>query len=90
VISDVYRKSRDIIIKNPFLFKRFRHAVATAYRDEYTDTAGGGKLLSWKYYPLENYKHDVVKTNLNELYANVGITYKFTPALNAEIKYQYQ
>lgn len=65
-------------------------AVATAYRDEYTDTAGGGKLLSWKYYPLENYKHDVVKTNFNELYANLGITYKFTRVLNAEIKYQYQ
>jgi hypothetical protein len=24
--------------------------VATAYRSQYTDTAGGGKLLDWRYY----------------------------------------
>ncbi len=29
---------------------------------QYNDTAGGGKLLNWKYYPLEDYKHNIGKT----------------------------
>lgn len=65
-------------------------SVATNYRDEYTDTAGEGKLLNWKYYPLEDYKHNVVKTSLEELYTNIGLRYKISRFLNAEIKYQYQ
>lgn len=65
-------------------------SVPTSYRDSYTDTAGSGKLLDWKYFPLEDYKYNLTKTNLSELYTNIGIQYKFTNALNAEIKYQYQ
>jgi TonB-linked SusC/RagA family outer membrane protein len=64
--------------------------VATAYRNQYTDTAGGGKLLDWKYYPLDDYRHNVTKSTLNELYSNIGIQYKISKAFNAEIKYQYQ
>ena len=64
--------------------------VATAYKNQYTDTAGGGQLLDWKYYPLEEYRHNVSKTALNELYSNIGIQYRISKALNAEIKYQYQ
>jgi TonB-linked SusC/RagA family outer membrane protein len=65
-------------------------SVATGYRDEFADTAGGGKLLNWKNYPLEDYKHDVTKINLSELYSNIDIQYKISKAFNAEIKYQYQ
>ncbi len=65
-------------------------SVATGYRDQYTDTAGGGKLLNWKYYPLEDYKHNIGKNSLNELYTNIGIRYKISQAFNAEVKYQYQ
>ena len=64
--------------------------VATGYRNEYTDTAGGGKLLDWKYYPLEDYRHDLSKNTLSELYANIGLQYEFSHALNAQIQYQYQ
>ncbi|HEU4606718.1 MAG TPA: TonB-dependent receptor, partial [Chitinophagaceae bacterium] len=64
--------------------------VVTGYRNEYTDTAGGGKLLSWQYVPLEDYKHNVGKTSLNELYANLGIQYKFSKALSVDLKYQYE
>ncbi|HET7117843.1 MAG TPA: SusC/RagA family TonB-linked outer membrane protein, partial [Hanamia sp.] len=64
--------------------------VVTGYRNEYTDTAGGGKLLSWEYVPLEDYKHNVGTITLNELYANLGIQYKLSNALNVEVKYQYQ
>jgi TonB-linked SusC/RagA family outer membrane protein len=64
--------------------------VETGYRNGYTDTAGGGKLLSWEYVPLEDYKHNVSKTSLNELYANLGIQYKLSEALSVEVKYQYE
>ncbi len=64
--------------------------VVTAYRNKYTDTAGEGKLLSWEYVPLQDYKYNIGKTHLNELYANLGIQYKLSEALNVEVKYQYQ
>ncbi len=64
--------------------------VATTYSDAYTDTAGNGLLLNWKYYPLVDYLHDRTKTNTNELYANAGVQYKFSKGFNAVIKYQYE
>ena len=36
--------------------------AARDYRLTYIDTAGGGRLLDWKYYPLEDYKHSYSKT----------------------------
>ncbi len=65
-------------------------SLAVDYRDTYTDTAGEGKLLNWKYYPLEDYKHNISKTNLQELYANAGLQYKINSALSFDLKYQYQ
>ncbi|MFN4313284.1 MAG: SusC/RagA family TonB-linked outer membrane protein [Chitinophagaceae bacterium] len=65
-------------------------SVATLYRDTYTDTAGAGKLLDWKNYPLKEF--DLVKstTKINELFATAGIHYKVTNHLNLDIRYQYQ
>ena len=60
------------------------------YRDTYIDTAGNGKLLDWKYYPLEEYKHAGSTTNLQELYTNAGIQYKLSPFLDVDVRYQYQ
>lgn len=65
-------------------------SIATQYRDAYTDTAGAGKLLSWKYTPLEDYKHNRSLTALSELLANIGISYQLFRPLRFEIKYQYQ
>ena len=65
-------------------------AVAQSYRDEYTDTAGAGKLLNWKYYPLEDYKHGIARTNLQELLANLGVHFQLLLGLTADIKYQYE
>lgn len=65
-------------------------SVQTLYRDSYTETAGGGNLLDWKYYPLEDYKHNKRKVELNELFANVGLTYRPTKFLAIDFKYQNQ
>lgn len=56
----------------------------------YTDTAGSGKLLNWKYYPLEDYKHQYATIHLQEFIANAGLNYKINRDLNASLIYQYQ
>lgn len=65
-------------------------AVAKTYRQSYTDTAGGGKLLNWNYYPLEDYKYNSNKTNLTDLLGKLGLNYRLMPGLDIDVKYQYQ
>jgi len=60
------------------------------YRRPYTDTAGMGKLLDWKYYPLEDYKHNIASSNLQSIVASVGLNYEFMKGLNLDLKYQYE
>jgi len=64
--------------------------VARQLRSVYTDTAGGGKLLNWNYYPLEDYKHNTTENNLTDLVANMAIQYKIHKALSLDVSYQYQ
>ena len=68
------------------------NAIATTniYRNSYTDTAGGGKLLNWKYYPLDDWKHNVATNSLNEMLANIGLRYQLLKGLSLDLKYQYQ
>lgn len=60
------------------------------YRGLFTDTAGAGRLLNWKYIPLNELKHLDNSTALTDILLNIGSQYKFTPFLSADIKYQYQ
>ena len=64
--------------------------VALSLRDLYTDTAGAGKLLNWKYYPKEDYKHDKTTTQLQEYIANIVLQYKPFRFLSFDLKYQFQ
>lgn len=64
--------------------------VARYYRESYTDTAGGGKLINWKYYPLEDYKHDRRITKREDITANISLNYQVLKSLNVTILYQYQ
>ncbi len=60
------------------------------YNGAFTDTAGAGVLLNWKYRPLDELKN-VNNTAVNNAFiADAGLKYKFTPALDAELKYQFQ
>jgi TonB-dependent SusC/RagA subfamily outer membrane receptor len=65
-------------------------SVPTQYRDSYIDTAGAGKLLNWKFYPLEDYNHNTSISNAEELYATTGLEYRITSYLDIDLKYQYQ
>jgi len=60
------------------------------YSNSYIDSVGMGKLLDWKYYPLDDYKHSETTTNLQELYATAVINYRASQSLGFELKYQYQ
>ena len=60
------------------------------YSDAYTDTAGGGKLLNWKYYPLTEYQHSGLKTDQRDLLANVGLKFQIVKELSLDVKYQYE
>ena len=62
--------------------------VVTNIRMAYLDTAGGGLLKDWYYYPIEDYKHNRRTTNLEEILANVAINYKITDYLNVDVLYQ--
>lgn len=64
--------------------------VSTTYRGAYVDTAGAGNLLDWKYYPLEDWKHDRTTTTLYELVANVGLKYQLTKSFQLNLQYQNQ
>lgn len=60
------------------------------YDTRFTDTAGGGKLMNWNYYPLEDYKHNRYITNTEEILAHIGIDYKIINGLDINLMYQYQ
>lgn len=64
--------------------------ISTLYNKNYTDTAGAGKLLSWEYNPLEDYKHITNSTRTDELMATLGLNYSITNWLTLDLKYQYQ
>jgi TonB-linked SusC/RagA family outer membrane protein len=65
-------------------------AVDTYYSGSYTDTVGKGKLLDWKYRPLNELDNNNNKTTSTDILVNLGTTYKVFNWLNADVKYQYQ
>lgn len=64
--------------------------VDNNYRKSYIDTAGGGKLLDWNYYPMDDYKHNKSITKINEIMATIGLSYQILKPLSATIRYQHQ
>lgn len=59
-------------------------------RQTYIDTTGAGKLLDWKYYPLEDYKHNTITNNLQDLLANFGLEYQLGLGFKVDVKYQFE
>ncbi len=65
-------------------------AAIALYRSGYLDTAGGGRLLDWLYYPLDDYQHDYTTTQLQDILARVSLQYNIWPSLSATVSYQYE
>jgi TonB-dependent starch-binding outer membrane protein SusC len=64
--------------------------VMKDFRQPYIDTAGGGKLLDWNYYPLEDYKHSTSHRSLLDFIGNMNLDYKISTALVVSANYQYE
>lgn len=60
------------------------------FRGGYTDTVGNGRLLDWKYRPLEDMKMNSNVGKSQDILLNLGARYTLSPILNADLKYQYQ
>lgn len=65
-------------------------AVVRTYRSSFLDTVGGGRLLDWKFYPLEEYKHDRTTNRYNQIIANLGVNYQFLKDFQISLNYQHQ
>lgn len=64
--------------------------VAFRYRQAFTDTAGGGKLLDWNYYPLTDWKHNTTSVQVRDLSLDLGLNYQIAEGLNIDLKYLYE
>ena len=58
-------------------------------RSAYTDTAGKGKLLDWRYFPI-NEQTSNRNINLVNFRFLTGITYKIIDQLKFQVNYQYE
>lgn len=65
-------------------------AIDSYYRKQFTDTAGGGRLLDWKYRPLQELENNDNRNSLINLLVNLGADYQITPWLKASLSYQGQ
>jgi TonB-linked SusC/RagA family outer membrane protein len=64
--------------------------IVRDYRAAFVDTAGGGKLLDWRYRPLEETRLANNRALVNDILLNAGLGYRLLPSLNAEVKYQFE
>ncbi|WP_316841981.1 SusC/RagA family TonB-linked outer membrane protein [Pedobacter gandavensis] len=60
------------------------------FRGGYTDTVGYGRLLDWKYRPLEDMKMNSNIGSSQDILLNFGARYTISPILTADLKYQYE
>ena len=68
------------------------NALATPkdYRQAYLDTAGNGKLLDWKYRPLDELNMADNRLKQTDLLLNISAVYNCNKNLSAEIRYQFE
>ena len=65
-------------------------AITKDYRVGYLDTAGNGKLLDWRYRPLEEKNFANNNTVYNDVLLNMAVKYTLFNGLTAEGRYQYE
>ncbi|WP_461789682.1 SusC/RagA family TonB-linked outer membrane protein [Pedobacter sp.] len=64
--------------------------IDRTHRGAYTDTAARGRLLDWKYYPMEEYQQSFQQLNREEFFASGTLKYKLTDFLQLDLGYQHQ
>lgn len=89
-------KSTSLPSLPPFPYGRLKDdkgsniAIPFGTRSGYVDTVGGGQLLDWHYRPLDEiaFADNTVSSRFVRL--NIGVSYRFTSWLKANVNYQYQ
>lgn len=95
-LGDIGANTYSVGNRNLPLYSRFADdngkslAIPFMYREGYTDTAGAGRLLDWKYRPLDEMNNTDFLTKEREFIISTGINYKLTSFLNFQANYQYQ
>nr|WP_121273449.1 SusC/RagA family TonB-linked outer membrane protein [Pedobacter schmidteae] len=64
--------------------------LAHDYRTGYIDTAGNGKLLDWKYRPLDELNYADNTGKRQDILLNFTTQYKFTNWFDLQLNYQYE
>ncbi|MCW3091106.1 MAG: SusC/RagA family TonB-linked outer membrane protein [Ferruginibacter sp.] len=64
--------------------------VMKDFRQAYLDTLGGGRLLNWNYYPLNDYQSVDNRNVLQDVTGNLGLQFKLVKGLSADVQYQYE
>ena len=64
--------------------------IVKGHSMSYLETAGNGKLLDWKYYPLEDYRHTPSIGSTQDLLINTGGSYEFFKGFDLDVRYQHQ
>lgn len=65
-------------------------AIDLYYSKAFTDTAGNGKLLDWKYRPLQELANNENRSKTTDILLNAGVSYKLLSWLKADVKYQFE
>ncbi|NJI73199.1 SusC/RagA family TonB-linked outer membrane protein [Sphingobacterium kitahiroshimense] len=63
---------------------------AIGFNPIFRDTVAGGRLLDWKYRPLDELYDTHILTNIRETFLNTKVNYQILPSLNASLQYAYQ
>lgn len=63
--------------------------VAKRFRPGYTDTAGAGKLLNWKYNPVDEMNASDNHANRTHYRVSLGLDYKLLKTVRLLVNYQY-
>jgi TonB-dependent starch-binding outer membrane protein SusC len=82
--------------KSLFPYAEFRDGngnaspIANTYRFSFIDTVGSGKLLDWKWRPLDELNLVNNKAKITDFKIVPSFKYNFTKGLSAEVRYQYE
>lgn len=80
----------------PYPYTRFTNddnlptPIVKDYREIYADTVGSGKLLNWRYFPLDELASKDNSSMLSDIRTTVNFKYQILGGLFAEAKYQYE
>ncbi|TXJ28255.1 MAG: SusC/RagA family TonB-linked outer membrane protein [Chitinophagaceae bacterium] len=60
------------------------------YREAFIDTAGQGRLMDWKYYPLSDYQYNKRTVKGDNLLASLNLQYQLLNSLKLNVNYQWE